>query len=166
MNIASEPLPGAVAVEEHNDVDHTSLYPSPSLDRFILALRPKDNETHPTQWLRWFAASVSPTDQWALPGAPQTDPIPGGGDRLYPEACHQPGADYLEQLYAFGDVLRAPRRARARPPERFPVPPRRRPRARGVRGVLGVDSATEVTRTLVHENIRWFPVDELPETRL
>ena len=25
MSIASEPLPGAVAVEEHNDVDHTSV---------------------------------------------------------------------------------------------------------------------------------------------
>ena len=49
MSIASQPLPGAVAPEEHNDVDHTSV--SLAVSTVILALRPKDNETHPTLWL-------------------------------------------------------------------------------------------------------------------
>ena len=49
MSIASQPLPGAVAVEEHNDVDHTSV--SLAVSPVILALRPKENETHPTLWL-------------------------------------------------------------------------------------------------------------------
>ena len=49
MSIASQPLPGAVATEEHNDVDHTSV--SLAVSTVILALRPKENETHPTLWL-------------------------------------------------------------------------------------------------------------------
>lgn len=47
MSIASQPLPGAVAVEEHNDVDHSSV--SLAVSTVILALRPKENETHPNQ---------------------------------------------------------------------------------------------------------------------
>ena len=45
MSIASQPLPGAVAVEEHNDVDHTSV--SLAVSTVILALRPKENENPP-----------------------------------------------------------------------------------------------------------------------
>ena len=39
MSIASQPLPGAVAAEEHNDVDHTSV--SLAVSTVILGLRPK-----------------------------------------------------------------------------------------------------------------------------
>ena len=53
MSIASQPLPGAVATEEHNDVDHTSV--SLAVSTVILALRPK--ETRPT---RPVAAAGSP----------------------------------------------------------------------------------------------------------
>ncbi|MCH9157757.1 NUDIX hydrolase, partial [Legionella pneumophila serogroup 1] len=69
MSIASQPLPGAVAVEEHNDVDHTSV--SLAVSTVILALRPKDNETHPTLWLPLVRRLREPyKGQWALPGGP------------------------------------------------------------------------------------------------
>ena len=69
MSIASQPLPGAVAVEEHNDVDHSSV--SLAVSTVILALRPKENETHPTLWLPLVRRLREPyKDQWALPGGP------------------------------------------------------------------------------------------------
>lgn len=69
MSIASQPLPGAVAVEEHNDVDHTSV--SLAVSTVILALRPKENETHPTLWLPLVRRLREPyKGQWALPGGP------------------------------------------------------------------------------------------------
>ena len=69
MSIASQPLPGAVATEEHNDVDHTSV--SLAVSTVILALRPKENETHPTLWLPLVRRLREPyKGQWALPGGP------------------------------------------------------------------------------------------------
>ena len=58
MSIASQPLPGTVAVEEHHDVDHTSV--SLAVSTVILALRPKESETTRPCGCRWFAASASP----------------------------------------------------------------------------------------------------------
>ena len=49
MSIASQPLPGAVAVEEHHDVDHISVSP-PSRPLFWHCA-PRENETHLTLWL-------------------------------------------------------------------------------------------------------------------
>ena len=137
MSIASQPLPGAVAVEEHNDVDHSSV--SLAVSTVILALRPKENETHPTLWLPLVRRLREPyKDQWALPGGPLKPTLSleeAAGFTLKRATNLEPG--YLEQLYAFGDVLRAPEA----PPERRPGShPRRRSRARGFCGVLGIDS--------------------------
>ncbi len=92
MSIASQPLPGAVAVEEHNDVDHTSV--SLAVSTVILALRPKDNETHPTLWLPLVRRLREPyKGQWALPGGPlNPESFPRRGSGFDPEACNQPAA--------------------------------------------------------------------------
>ena len=47
MSIASQPLPGAVAVEEHNDVDHTSV--SLAVSTVILAPVSYTHLTLPTK---------------------------------------------------------------------------------------------------------------------
>ena len=140
MSIASQPLPGAVAVEEHNDVDHTSV--SLAVSTVILALRPKDNETHPTLWLPLVRRLREPyKGQWALPGGPLNPNLSleeAAASTLKRATNLQPG--YLEQLYAFGDVLRTPEARAARvvgEPEPAPGTDHER---RGVRGVLGVDS--------------------------
>ena len=83
MSIASQPLPGAVAVEEHNDVDHTSV--SLAVSTVILALRPK--ETKPTRpcGCRWFAASASPIRaSGRCPAVRSTRIFPSKRQRLRP----------------------------------------------------------------------------------
>ena len=105
MSIASQPLPGAVAAEEHNDVDHTSV--SLAVSTVILALRPKENETHPTLWLPLVRRA-----------------------RVVGEPDPAPSTDH-ERVVSVVYWASIP--------------------------------ATEVANTRVHENIRWFPVDELPE---
>ena len=163
MSIASQPLPGAVAVEEHHDVDHTSV--SLAVSTVILALRPKENETHPTLWLPLVRRLREPyKGQWALPGGPLNPNLSleeAAASTLKRATNLQPG--YLEQLYAFGDVLRTPEARAARvvgEPE--PAPGTDHERVVSVVYWASIP-ATEVANTRVHENIRWFPVDELPE---
>lgn len=163
MSIAAQPLPGAVAVEEHHDVDHTSV--SLAVSTVILALRPKENETHPTLWLPLVRRLREPyKGQWALPGGPLNPNLSleeAAASTLKRATNLQPG--YLEQLYAFGDVLRTPEARAARVvSEPDPVPGADHERVVSVVYWASIP-ATEVANTRVHENIRWFPVDELPE---
>ena len=124
MSIASQPLPGAVAVEEHNDVDHTSV--SLAVSTVDSGPAPQDNEPTRPCGCRWFAASASPTKgpvgaSWRS-AQPESFPRRGSGFDL--EARNQPQPGYLEQLYAFGDVLRTPGRvppALWASPNRHPV---------------------------------------------
>ena len=163
MSIASQPLPGVAAVEEHNDVDHSSV--SLAVSTVILALRPKENETHPTLWLPLVRRLREPyKGQWALPGGPLKPTLSleeAAGFTLKRATNLEPG--YLEQLYAFGDVLRAPEARTARL-NGAPVPSPTADHERVVSVVYWASiPATEVANTRVHENIQWFPVDELPE---
>ena len=67
------------------------------------------------------------------------------------------------RFYAFGDVLRTPAARAARVVgEPDPAPGTDHERVVSVVYWASIP-ATEVANTRVHENIRWFPVDELPE---
>ena len=156
MSIASQPLPGVAAVEEHNDVDHSSV--SLAVSTVILALRPKENETHPTLWLPLVRRLREP---YKGPLKPTLSLEEAAGFTLKRATNLEPG--YLEQLYAFGDVLRAPEARTARL-NGAPVPSPTADHERVVSVVYWASiPATEVANTRVHENIQWFPVDELPE---
>ncbi len=161
MSIASQPLPGAVATEEHNDVDHTSV--SLAVSTVILALRPKENETHPTLWLPLVRRLREPyiSGRFQAPLNPNLSLEEAAASTLKRATNLQPG--YLEQLYAFGDVLRTPEARAARVVgEPDPAPDTDHERVVSVVYWASIP-ATEVANTRVHENIRWFPVDELPE---
>ena len=163
MSVASQFFPGEVAEEEHPEVDHSSV--SLAVSTVILALRAKENEAHPSLWLPLVRRLREPyKNQWALPGGPLNPTLSleeAAGSTLKRATNLEPG--YLEQLYAFGDVLRTPE-ARAARLNGDPVPTPATDYERVVSVVYWASiPATEVANTRVHENIRWFPVDELPE---
>ncbi len=132
----------------------------------ILALRKKEGESRHSLWLPLVRRLREPyKGQWALPGGPLAADLSleqAAGSTLKRATGLVPG--YLEQLYAFGEVMRTPdhkiHRDGSGP---LPVPTEGGENDRTVSVVYWASiPATEVSRTRVHENIRWFPVDELP----
>ncbi|MDO4253124.1 MAG: NUDIX domain-containing protein [Rothia sp. (in: high G+C Gram-positive bacteria)] len=130
----------------------------------ILALRKKEGQAQHSLWLPLVRRLRQPyKGQWALPGGPLSPHLSleqAAASTLQRATGLVPG--YLEQLYAFGDVLRTPDHHLRREGNRPPHPPED-PAGRTVSVVYWASiPATEVNRTRVHENIRWFPADELP----
>ena len=163
MSISPDSTPAVEPHDDHTEGDHSSV--SLAVSTVILALRPKEGQQHPSLWLPLVRRLREPyKGQWALPGGPlqsQQSLEQAAGYTLKRATGLEPG--YLEQLYAFGDVLRAPE-ARAARINGAPVPVPGADHERVVSVVYWASiPATEVSQTRVHENIRWFPVDELPE---
>ena len=163
MSISPDSTPAVEPYDDHTEGDHSSV--SLAVSTVILALRPKEGQQHPSLWLPLVRRLREPyKGQWALPGGPlqsQQSLEQAAGYTLKRATGLEPG--YLEQLYAFGDVLRAPE-ARAARINGAPVPVPGADHERVVSVVYWASiPATEVSQTRVHENIRWFPVDELPE---
>lgn len=115
----------------------------------IFALR-SDDETGgvPQVWLPLVRRIREPFEgRWALPGGP----LRVGEDLAYAAARTLSDTTglaprYLEQLYAFGDADRSP----------------------GAERVVSVVywalvRSEEAERSIVGENVRWFPADDLPE---
>lgn len=132
----------------------------------ILALRKKEGESQSSLWLPLVRRLREPyKGQWALPGGPLPSDLSleqAAGSTLKRATGLVPG--YLEQLYAFGDVLRTPDHHVKRDGGPLTVPAENeKPASRTVSVVYWASiPATEVSHTRVHENIRWFPIDELP----
>lgn len=132
----------------------------------ILALRKKDGEAHHSLWLPLVRRLREPyKGQWALPGGPLPSDLSleqAARSTLERATGLNPG--YLEQLYAFGDVLRTPDHHVTREGGPLTVPALgEEPAQRTVSVVYWASiPATQVNNTRVHENIRWFPLDELP----
>lgn len=149
--------------EEHLDADHTSV--SLAVSTVILALRRKEGESHHSLWLPLVRRLREPyKGQWALPGGPLQPDMSleeAAGYTLQRATGLVPG--YLEQLYAFGDVHRTPDYKIMREGGSLPVPAEEDQHERVVSVIYWASiPQTEVNRTRVHENIRWFPIDELP----
>lgn len=145
--------------DDHHEADHAAV--SLAVSTVILALRRKEGESHHSLWLPLVRRLREPyKGQWALPGGPLPSDQSleqAAGSTLKRATGLVPG--YLEQLYAFGDVQRTPDYRRMREGVIEPqVDPER------VVSVVYWASipATEVSHTRVHENIKWFPADELP----
>ena len=104
----------AAEVPEEHEADHSSV--SLAVSTVILALRHKKNSARPSLWLPLVRRLREPyKGQWALPGGPlqsQQSLEQAAGYTLKRATGLEPG--YLEQLYAFGDVLRAPEARAAR----------------------------------------------------
>ena len=154
------------AAEHHDasaEADHSSV--SLAVSTVILALRPKEDSEPPVLWLPLVRRLREPyKGQWALPGGPLPFNLSleqAAGSTLKRATGLEPG--YLEQLYAFGDVYRTPesRNLRAEGAQ-IPAPGPDHERVVSVVYWASIP-ATEVANTRVHENIRWFPVDELPQ---
>lgn len=153
----------AVDHEDHLDADHTSV--SLAVSTVILALRRKEGESRHSLWLPLVRRLREPyKGQWALPGGPLPADMSleeAAGATLKRATGLVPG--YLEQLYAFGDVYRTPDYKVMREGGSLPVPAEKDLHERVVSVIYWASiPQTEVNRTRVHENIRWFPVDELP----
>lgn len=149
--------------DEHFEADHTSV--SLAVSTVILALRRKQGQAHHSLWLPLVRRLREPyKGQWALPGGPLPPDLSleeAAGSTLKRATGLVPG--YLEQLYAFGDVHRTPDYKIMREGGSLPV----RTDLENLERVVSVIywasiPQTEVNRTRVHENIRWFPIDELP----
>lgn len=132
----------------------------------ILALRAKEGESQHSLWLPLVRRLREPyKGQWALPGGPLPYDMSleqAAGSTLKRATGLVPG--YLEQLYAFGDVHRTPDYRVHRDGGSLPVPTtdtQDTPRTVSVVYWASIP-ATEVSHTRTHENIRWFPADELP----
>ena len=130
----------AAEVPEEHEADHSSV--SLAVSTVILALRHKKNSARPSLWLPLVRRLREPyKGQWALPGGPlqsQQSLEQAAGYTLKRATGLEPG--YLE----------------------VPVPGADHERVVSVVYWASIP-ATEVSQTRVHENIRWFPVDELPE---
>lgn len=150
-------------MQEEHEADHASV--SLAVSTVILALRKKEGESHHSLWLPLVRRLREPyKGQWALPGGPLPNDLSleqAAGSTLQRATGLVPG--YLEQLYAFGEVQRTPEASLLRSGGAMPIPPADSPSERVVSVVYWASiPATEVTRTRIHENIRWFPADELP----
>ena len=150
--------------DEHDDSENGSV--TLAVSTVILALRKKDGESQSSLWLPLVRRLREPyKGQWALPGGPLPSDLSleqAAGSTLKRATGLVPG--YLEQLYAFGDVLRTPDHHVKRDGGPLTVPAADEAPANRTVSVVYWASipATEVSRTRVHENIRWFPLDELP----
>lgn len=150
--------------DEHDDSENGSV--TLAVSTVILALRKKEGESQSSLWLPLVRRLREPyKGQWALPGGPLPSDLSleqAAGSTLKRATGLVPG--YLEQLYAFGDVLRTPDHHVKRDGGPLTVPAvDEAPANRTVSVVYWASiPATEVSRTRVHENIRWFPLDELP----
>jgi ADP-ribose pyrophosphatase YjhB (NUDIX family) len=125
----------------------TAAQPSIAVSTVIFALRPHPETGASTVWIPLVRRIRSPhRGAWALPGGPL------GADESLQDAAGRNLLEttgltpqYLEQLYAFGDVSRSP----------------------GQRVVSIVYWALvrgeEADRALVDENITWLSTDDLPE---
>lgn len=160
-NLSQSP---AVNRDEHDDSENGSV--TLAVSTVILALRKKEGESQSSLWLPLVRRLREPyKGQWALPGGPLPSDLSleqAAGSTLKRATGLVPG--YLEQLYAFGDVLRTPDHHVKRDGGPLTVPAvDEAPANRTVSVVYWASiPATEVSRTRVHENIRWFPLDELP----
>lgn len=144
---------------DHHEPDHASV--SLAVSTVILALRRSEGQSHQSLWLPLVRRLREPyKGQWALPGGPllaHQSLEEAAASTLKRATGLVPG--YLEQLYAFGDVQRTPDYRRVREGTIKPqVDPER------VVSVVYWASipATDVSHTRVHENIKWFPADNLP----
>lgn len=150
--------------DEHDDSENGSV--TLAVSTVILALRKKEGEAQSSLWLPLVRRLREPyKGQWALPGGPLPSDLSleqAAGSTLKRATGLVPG--YLEQLYAFGDVLRTPDHHVKRDGGPLTVPAADEAPANRTVSVVYWASipATEVSRTRVHENIRWFPLDELP----
>lgn len=150
--------------DEHDDSENGSV--TLAVSTVILALRKKEGESQSSLWLPLVRRLREPyKGQWALPGGPLPSDLSleqAAGSTLKRATGLVPG--YLEQLYAFGDVLRTPDHHVKRDGGPLTVPAADEAPANRTVSVVYWASipATEVSRTRVHENIRWFPLDELP----
>lgn len=149
--------------DEHLDADHAAV--SLAVSTVILALRRKEGQAQHSLWLPLVRRLREPyKGQWALPGGPLRPDLSleeAAGFTLKRATGLVPG--YLEQLYAFGDVHRTPDYKVMREGGSLPVPAQGQDQERVVSVIYWASiPQTEVNRTRVHENIRWFPVDELP----
>lgn len=150
--------------DEHDDSENGSV--TLAVSTVILALRKKEGEPQSSLWLPLVRRLREPyKGQWALPGGPLPSDLSleqAAGSTLKRATGLVPG--YLEQLYAFGDILRTPDHHVKRDGGPLTVPAADEAPANRTVSVVYWASipATEVSRTRVHENIRWFPLDELP----
>ena len=110
----------------------------------------EDDPARPTLWLPLVRRIRPPFEgQWALPGGPlrRDEDLEAAAARTL-QATTQLAPSYLEQLYAFGTLDRAPASA----PERVV----------SIVYWAMVDSE-EATRATETENVHWFSVDDLPD---
>lgn len=162
---ADSPATSAAVEHEVQEADHTSV--SLAVSTVILAMRPKEGSDRKSLWLPLVRRLREPyKNQWALPGGPldpESSLVTSAGKTLKRATGLEPG--YLEQLYAFGEVSRTPE-ARLKYTSGgavLPVPPAGATPERVVSVVYWASiPTTDVKNTRVHENIRWFPIDELP----
>lgn len=153
-----------VAAPQHTTAENGTV--TLAVSTVILALRKKENEQHYSLWLPLVRRLREPyKGQWALPGGPLPSDLSledAAGSTLQRATGLVPG--YLEQLYAFGEVVRAPDHHVKREGGPLTVPALGDPPANRTVSVVYWASipATEVSHTRIHENIRWFPLDELP----
>lgn len=158
QNSASAASDGATASAEVKSV-------TLAVSTVILALRKKEGESHHSLWLPLVRRLREPyKGQWALPGGPLQPELSledATASTLKRATGLVPG--YLEQLYAFGDVQRTPDHHLKNGGPRVVAEAGEKPANRTVSVVYWASiPATEVSHTRVHENIRWFPADELP----
>lgn len=149
--------------EDLQEADHTSV--SLAVSTVILALREKEGTSHKSLWLPLVRRLREPyKGQWALPGGPLRNDFSleqSAGYTLKRATGLTPG--YLEQLYAFGEVSRTPDARVMHNGGALPIPPEDATPERVVSVVYWASiPTTDVANTRVHENIRWFPIDELP----
>lgn len=137
-------------------MDHTSVS-SPSRPLFWLFAPEKANPP----WLPLVRLRRLHKGQWYLAVRSTESFLEEAAASTLKRATNlQPG--YLEQLYAFGDVLRTPK---ARAATRCGRSDRHPALLTVMVSVVWASIPPPRSRTLARE-IRWFPVDELPERRL
>ncbi|MEX3610873.1 NUDIX domain-containing protein [Rothia sp. LK2588] len=160
----SDHLASERSEHEHSGAGAVTL----AVSTVILALRKKEGADRHSLWLPLVRRLREPyKGQWALPGGPLPSNLSleqAAASTLKRATALEPR--YLEQLYAFGEVQRTPEARLRRAGGELPVPPENiecNDAARTVSVVYWASiPATEVSRTRVHENIRWFPADDLP----
>lgn len=161
--MTSEPAVHEQFNEDIHEADHTSV--SLAVSTVILALKEKEGTGRRSLWLPLVRRLREPyKGQWALPGGP----LPAGysleqsaGYTLKRATGLEPR--YLEQLYAFGEVSRTPEARLKQSGGILPIPPADATPERVVSIVYWASiPTTDVSHTRTHENIRWFPIDELP----
>lgn len=165
MTVPAQKPEGTASHEsEHKDTENGSV--TLAVSTVIFALRKKEGESKSSLWLPLVRRLREPyKGQWALPGGPLPSDLSleqAAASTLQRATGLVTG--YLEQLYAFGDVLRTPDHHIQRDGGPLTIPAEGSAPANRTVSVVYWASipATEVSRTRIHENIRWFSIDELP----